>query len=804
MSLSSTRRLVFYTPLLAVLVCLGAHNAFAQAVGVQVYNANGTGAQAFAINTNWSAWTYAAPGSTNIDGASVQLSVPTAFTKDFRYCIQAASGAGGSVPYSNPSTAGTAQCSPWASSGGGWSPFATAKSGSTSSLRVKFETRNWPSSAAMPTHMRVGIQAKDSCPGEPFPVAFSAEYSAPISVTSGGDQSTPFAVNVYGGVKSGTAGCFRIFLSAENNPPSGDPAIPQIGIQALRTDNSTAGAAVFTSETFLGWSQWATAPGSADIDRARVFVRYTPQTTNRKDMRFCLQVANATSEAESNAQCTSWMSEGVRSGYATGNVTAKTVYGITNWALPASGSDPNYLRVRAETRPMPATFPSVIGLGLSIRAAESRTCADYPGDMEWASTREWPGGNFYLPWSLWATDSSGQGAPEPDCYRLQYEGLLEDLPAFNVSFSASKTTITSGESIMLNWSSTGANSCTAVPSTAFPTGNATSGQAGPFTLYEPTTYSLSCTSTYPQEGTYAWQKNGPFTSSQGAACSTAGYVSNTCGTSGNPEGASCSTSGATCTTVWGQPGGAFCSHQTQSWSCAAVTNSVTRSVTIAVNPPVTADLTATASAISGMILPNSSITLAGNIRNDGNGEARGTGGGNFPYTFKVTGPESKTIALSTTPLAANSVRSFTAQTSVSTAGAYQYQLCADQNASGSGLVAESNEGNNCSSWQSFLVDQPPPAYLTLTALPFIVKKDNQTSFTWHAENVQQGSCTIQPKNVPTYGSGTLNEDGQTDGTWYSNPIPSRGYWVLSCTDLMGSTVESNQIEIRLLAGFSEF
>ncbi|MBP6883610.1 MAG: hypothetical protein KBC06_00010 [Candidatus Pacebacteria bacterium] len=83
-----------------------------------------------------------------------------------------------------------------------------------------------------------------------------------------------------------------------------------------------------------------------------------------------------------------------------------------------------------------------------------------------------------------------------------------------------------------------------------------------------------------------------------------------------------------------------------------------------------------------------------------------------------------------------------------TAGTYYARACADQNGFGTGVISETDEGNNCSTWMSFQVGPTG----TITAPPCVIAENASTcnsSVTWSTTNPITTSVVKNSANTTT-------------------------------------------------------
>lgn len=734
-------------------------------------------------------------------------------------------------------------------------------------FRIRIDTRPLPADAALPKTARFAVQTASMdangkkfglCPSnnvpdsgvypnDPTRDAYVAKYTPePVNLGALWGDLVSWSEWSGGWYSPGSqeivADCIRvgIFSTVEQPPAEG---VPQVGIQANRQNNAPAprlnfaGVPQFATRDLPppnvmygapAWSGWTSAVGGGgnEVEYGRAFLRYTPSASKRLDMRFCIRVSNVSNNNNAISRCTLWASDYPWSGSGSFSGWAPTT--ASNGSIT---TDPNWLQIGVETRPMaqsskPNSYITAINLGIS--ASEGGTnCVD----AQAGPVRYTPlvGSGSAGGWSAWATDGNSD---KPDCYNLSISQVsFQEIATPTANFTIKNaqgnqiTQITRGQPVTLTWSSTNATSCAAIGN--FSTGGATSGSV---TVYptESTTYGVNCDSGQ----LLAWKPTGAQSTYYNSSMScnsqaVSNYQDSCTGTFTDASGKTCNTSGATCSiSTRKSPScdtggtGAICRTgcdvTSQSYQCAAA--GAAKSVNLTVTAPeALPDLTATMQPLQ-LVSYGVPVTLTGTVRNQTGATTQGVS--TIPHVFYGCqyGPETcdagyADIRLPVTTPSISAQGSYTRSVQYTfpqpqEGYTYRVKFCADKtqddppgyaNEDGD-AVNEQNENNNCSGWQEVV----PSPVLSLSASPFIIKKDTTTAFNWSATNVEPGSCSVQPQNVSTYGSSSLNDGGQTSGQWQSNPIPSRGKWVLSCTDLAGNHVESTPIEVRIAPGFSEF
>ncbi|MEK7100854.1 MAG: CARDB domain-containing protein, partial [Patescibacteria group bacterium] len=332
-------------------------------------------------------------------------------------------------------------------------------------------------------------------------------------------------------------------------------------------------------------------------------------------------------------------------------------------------------------------------------------------------------------------------------------------PAATVSsFAAAPTSITSGGSSTLTWSSSNATSCT---SGNFATGGLTSGSVSvsPTTT---TTYSMSCTgaggpsamsyATVTVTGTKDLVASAitPTTATVGTSVNISATIANngtastgTSFTNNFQRATSAAGAGATSigTFVSGIPSGfpagysepnAQVSHTFPSagtWyvrACADSTGAITESnesnncsawTAVTVSAPAAPNLTA-GSVTPTSVTVGTPVTLSSTITNDG---AVTTGAG-FTNLFQratdASGTGSTDIGThASAVLASSGSNAATLSYTFPSAATWYVRACADKNsAAGTGTITETSEADNCSAWTAVTATGPTAPNLTAGAV----------------------------------------------------------------------------------------
>jgi len=159
------------------------------------------------------------------------------------------------------------------------------------------------------------------------------------------------------------------------------------------------------------------------------------------------------------------------------------------------------------------------------------------------------------------------------------------------------------------------------------------------------------------------------------------------------------------------------------------------------------------------VVVNQAITLYGSVLNGGDGAAAGSNG-----MIEICDANCATVH----DYRSTSLSSLAPGASGTVSGSYTpaavkqlyYRVCADWN----GSVAESNEGNNCSGWQTLTVLAPPTATLTLS--PNSVAYGGSSTVSWSSTNATTCTGANFSTGGATSGSVTVSATQSTTYTVY--------------------------------------
>lgn len=199
-----------------------------------------------------------------------------------------------------------------------------------------------------------------------------------------------------------------------------------------------------------------------------------------------------------------------------------------------------------------------------------------------------------------------------------------------------------------------------------------------------------------------------------------------------------------------------------------------------------ADLIAGAITPTSQATPNVARTYSATVTNQGTLST----GNLFTNVFQRASDASGTGAISagTVNLSTTAAgQSRIASRSISLpAGLWYLRACADNNASMSGTISETNEGNNCGPWTAVQSGAPPTA--TLTANPTSITSGNSSTLTYSCTNgttadlyptvgsvpASGGTASVSPTSSTMYTLTCYNTAGQGTATATVTVTPASG------------------------------
>jgi len=285
-----------------------------------------------------------------------------------------------------------------------------------------------------------------------------------------------------------------------------------------------------------------------------------------------------------------------------------------------------------------------------------------------------------------------------------------------VTLSANPTSVSSGGSTTLTWSSTNATSCTATAGAGFSTGGATSGSDASSSLTSNTTFTVSCTGaggtgTASASVTVSPESNNTSTINTTATLDGSpwtGAISYQILGPATINGSSVNTSHSdldagtwTISYVSGGPNGAILDNISNGVETKTVAENGTISFVFnfLTETPDTPDLITNALSARNIstgqsgnsFLVGDNIKFDGTVFNQGTANTNTNGDGSFIIRFTRNGTVVSDETASA--LASSSSIAKSSNTWVATEGSWTIQACADQ----SNLITELNESNNCRS-----------------------------------------------------------------------------------------------------------
>jgi hypothetical protein len=197
------------------------------------------------------------------------------------------------------------------------------------------------------------------------------------------------------------------------------------------------------------------------------------------------------------------------------------------------------------------------------------------------------------------------------------------------------------------------------------------------------------------------------------------------------------------------------------------------------------------------------VTFSATISNVGDAST-GVGFTNLFQTSPVSDGSSGVVDYPATgmpALAAGGTAVASKSVTFAAAGVIYVRACADKSSAGdaNGVISESNEGDNCSSWTSATISPaaPSPATVWINAdqnsLPYI---NTGTQINWGSSNATLGSCTVSHSSVIDW----TGESGSNKSTG-SIPYPGRTY-TLTCSPFGTDSSKNAGISIQPQLTFS--
>lgn len=357
-------------------------------------------------------------------------------------------------------------------------------------------------------------------------------------------------------------------------------------------------------------------------------------------------------------------------------------------------------------------------------------------------------------------------------------------PPVSVSMSANPTSVPSGSSAQLSWSSSNATSCFINQGI----GSVVTSGTRPVVPTATASYTLTCSGaggsasatatvsvSEPVSGStvsgYVWTAVG---AEDGPIC-TDSVISVTGGDDHRrPPTCSASTRGTrytqyeitqgSCMVYWDATGAYGYGYDitSQEYVCEAI-------------PDLTASAVTPGTAVAG-----TATTFSATVANSGDKTA-GTSVTRFQRATDGSGTGATTIAdVTTSSVGGGSTRGVSTSYTWPSAGTYYARVCADIG----GAVSELNESNNCGVWTKVTVSAPPiPPTASLSASPLAITNGNASTLTWGSTNAT--SCT-----------GTnFSTGGATSGSVSVSPAADTTYTV-TCTGVAGTASAAKTVTVR--------
>ena len=207
----------------------------------------------------------------------------------------------------------------------------------------------------------------------------------------------------------------------------------------------------------------------------------------------------------------------------------------------------------------------------------------------------------------------------------------------------------------------------------------------------------------------------------------------------------------------------------------------------------TPDLTSGNLQIAGQLTGGTLLTFSGTVSNGG-GSTAGVSQTEWQIDFGNNASVDETQAVPTQEVSPSGSQSASWQWTA-VVGTHSWRICADI----FNVVAESNEGNNCSPFVPFTILPALPTAM-LWADPDTIDSGQSSLLKWSSTNMNPGSCTAQSGfGVGYNGTATSNNVGISTGA-----LTSTQNYQIDCTgpgggDSDGATVTVLQPEVTITA-----
>ena len=209
---------------------------------------------------------------------------------------------------------------------------------------------------------------------------------------------------------------------------------------------------------------------------------------------------------------------------------------------------------------------------------------------------------------------------------------------------------------------------------------------------------------------------------------------------------------------------------------SGVENTLTRTTTfnLIVTAPAQPDMAPSSITTPPSPIEGDSIQFTGDITNQGSAPTGGNSTAQFRMDLNNDGTFDSTISTHTVgSIATGNTVTVTSSSWTATAGTHRVEFCSDIN----GVIAESNEGNNCRT-QIITVSLALPLSIDLTAQNTQVLRGKSTTITWVSQNGD--NCTIDGPGISI--SGTCGSTPNAcNGSAQTPPITDSSIYTFSCT-----------------------
>ncbi len=195
---------------------------------------------------------------------------------------------------------------------------------------------------------------------------------------------------------------------------------------------------------------------------------------------------------------------------------------------------------------------------------------------------------------------------------------------------------------------------------------------------------------------------------------------------------------------------------------------------ITVTAPPQSDMAPSSITAPPSLTEGDSVQFKGDITNQGTAPTGANSTARFRMDLNNDGTFDSTISTHTVPsISAGNTVTITASSWTATAGTHRIEFCSDIN----GVIAESNEANNCRT-QIITVSLAAPLSTNLTAQSIQVLRGRTTTITWVSQN--GSSCSITGPGIALSGT-CVSTPNACNGSGQTSAISAPSIYTFSCT-----------------------